>query len=584
VKPDLIHRILVGLILVGSMMFAPLASLGQSVTGTSESASSRLTVGTAAGSMTMAAAQGTLANQLANPGAPVQAVSSPAPLYSFILGYGPNANIITAQDSLNGNWSYSYDEFNRLLTASGDVQGQSFDYDAYGNRWHENATRGQVPSAQFVFDNSNRVVGSGVQYDALGNVINDGVHRYTYDAENRLVKVDLNPDGSSAASYTYDAFGRRVSKTAAGAATEFLYDLAGRVIAERDSTTGAWNRSEVYAGGRHLATYARNTTYFRHSDWLGSSRVKTLPDGTVAETCTSLPFGDGLTCTPGAGQSASPDLFAGYERDQETQLDHTLFRKYSSAQGRWTTPDPYLGSIDLANPQSLNRYAYVLNNPVNLRDPLGLGDCVYYADDGNQIEEIDSESNEGECRGNGGEWFANGFPTDGSITVVGNFPVVPFVPEGPSYNIWTPIPLLMYAHPIGPQKATAPAPCRIPQGLSRQTPFVLPTIAQQIALAGHRETTMSAAPPSGPSMRAATRDEILFPWPANASASCIQTCLALTHGQLMACPSFCSGERPEFERESPHIEENRVPFQVEVERQNNRFDYVFTCAPTSGGD
>jgi RHS repeat-associated protein len=580
VKPDLIRRILVGLILVGSMMFAPLASLGQSVTGTSESASSRLTVGTAAGSMTMAAAQGTLANQLANPGAPAQAVSSPAPVYSFILGYSPNANIITAQDSLNGNWSYSYDEFNRLLTASGDVQGQSFDYDAYGNRWHENATQGQVPSAQFVFDNSNRVVGSGVKYDALGNVIDDGFHKYTYDAENRLVRVDLNPDGSSAASYTYDAFGRRVSKTAAGAATEFLYDLAGRVIAERDATTGAWNRSEIYAGGRHLATSARNTTYFRHSDWLGSSRVKTLPDGTVAETCTNLPFGDGLTCTPGAGQSASPDLFAGYERDQETQLDHTWFRKYSGAQGRWTTPDPYLGSMNLANPQSLNRYAYVLNNPLNLRDPLGLN-CVW--DDGSSDDAPeDGGATSDECAAEGGTWV-DGSLND-NIDVNGNYPVVPFMPEGPSYNIWTPIPRLMYAHPIGPQKATAPAPCRIPQGLSRQTPFVLPTIAEQIALASHRETTMSAAPPSGPSMRAATRDELLFPWPGNASASCIQTCLALTHGQLMGCPSFCSGERPEFEREPLHIEESRVPFQVEVERQNNRFDYVFTCAPTSRGD
>ncbi|MBZ5524221.1 MAG: RHS repeat-associated core domain-containing protein [Acidobacteriia bacterium] len=310
---------------------------------------------------------------------------------------------MAAQDSLNGNWSYSYDEFNRLLTASGGGQGQSFDYDAYGNRWHENVTLGQAPFTQFSFDNSNRMIGSGVKYDTLGNVIDDGIHKYTYDAENRLVKVDLNPDGSSAASYAYDAFGQRVSKTAASAATEFLYDLAGRVIAERDAATGAWNRSEIYAGSRHLATYARNTTYFRHSDWLGSSRVKTLPDGTVAETCTNLPFGDGLTCTPGAGQSASPDLFAGYERDQETQLDHTWFRKYSSAQGRWTTPDPYLGSMDLAHPQSLNRYAYVLNNPVNLRDPLGLN-CVW--DDGSYDDDEDPVTgNQKGCENAGGTWY-----------------------------------------------------------------------------------------------------------------------------------------------------------------------------------
>jgi len=57
-------------------------------------------------------------------------------------------------------------------------------------------------------------------------------------------------------------------------------------------------------------------------------------------------------------------------RDAETALDHTWFRQYSSAQGRWLTPDPLAGSV--FNPQSLNRYSYVVNSPTNLIDPLGL--------------------------------------------------------------------------------------------------------------------------------------------------------------------------------------------------------------------
>jgi RHS repeat-associated protein len=58
------------------------------------------------------------------------------------------------------------------------------------------------------------------------------------------------------------------------------------------------------------------------------------------------------------------------QRDSENSLDPTLFRMYSSGQGRWLSPDPIGG--DTSNPQSLNRYAYVLNNPTNLIDPLGL--------------------------------------------------------------------------------------------------------------------------------------------------------------------------------------------------------------------
>jgi len=62
--------------------------------------------------------------------------------------------------------------------------------------------------------------------------------------------------------------------------------------------------------------------------------------------------------------------FAGMYRDGETANDYTWFRMYESNLGRWMTPDPLAG--DISNPQSLNRYAYVGNNPINFTDPLGL--------------------------------------------------------------------------------------------------------------------------------------------------------------------------------------------------------------------
>ena len=62
--------------------------------------------------------------------------------------------------------------------------------------------------------------------------------------------------------------------------------------------------------------------------------------------------------------------FAGMERDSETGNDHTWFRSYESNLGRWLSPDPLAG--DITNPQSLNRYAYAMNNPTNLIDPSGL--------------------------------------------------------------------------------------------------------------------------------------------------------------------------------------------------------------------
>jgi RHS repeat-associated protein len=59
------------------------------------------------------------------------------------------------------------------------------------------------------------------------------------------------------------------------------------------------------------------------------------------------------------------------ERDAESGNDHTQFRQFMPNFGRWMSPDPLAG--DVTNPQSLNRYAYVMNNPINLTDVLGLG-------------------------------------------------------------------------------------------------------------------------------------------------------------------------------------------------------------------
>ena len=60
------------------------------------------------------------------------------------------------------------------------------------------------------------------------------------------------------------------------------------------------------------------------------------------------------------------------EHDAESDTEHAQFRNYASAQGRWLDPDPDMGSYDLTNPQSMNRYAYALNNPASLVDPSGL--------------------------------------------------------------------------------------------------------------------------------------------------------------------------------------------------------------------
>jgi hypothetical protein len=69
-------------------------------------------------------------------------------------------------------------------------------------------------------------------YDAAGNVTNDGVHSYKYDAENRLVKVD----GGATAEYLYDHQNRRVRKIVGSAWTHYVWE-GSQVISEHDGIT-----------------------------------------------------------------------------------------------------------------------------------------------------------------------------------------------------------------------------------------------------------------------------------------------------------------------------------------------------------
>jgi len=102
--------------------------------------------------------------------------------------------------------------------------------------------------------------------------------------------------------------------------------------------------------------------------------MQTFASGNQEETCKSYPFGDGLACT--GGTDATEHHFTGKERDAESGNDYFGARYYNSNMGRFMSPDwsvkitpvPY---AKLSDPQSLNLYAYVLNNPLSHADADG---------------------------------------------------------------------------------------------------------------------------------------------------------------------------------------------------------------------
>ena len=141
-------------------------------------------------------------------------------------------------------------------------------------------------------------------------------------------------------------------------------------------------------------------TRYLFVDHLGSTRLLMNATGTEMKTCDYLRFGKEISTVRGLyPQPGGPNdiKFTSKERDAETGLDYFLARYYSSAQGRFTSPDEFKGGIvdaftgrdienntalpyaDITDPQTLNKYAYVRNNPLRYTDPdghCGLEECI----------------------------------------------------------------------------------------------------------------------------------------------------------------------------------------------------------------
>jgi RHS repeat-associated protein len=121
-------------------------------------------------------------------------------------------------------------------------------------------------------------------------------------------------------------------------------------------------------GGGAAVYTSTGLAYYRHSDWLGSSRLASTPSRTMYYDAAYAPYGENYAA------SGTTDLnYTGQNQDTVAGLHDFLFREYHPNQGRWISPDPAgTGAVDPTNPQTWNRYGYVANNPQSHVDGLGL--------------------------------------------------------------------------------------------------------------------------------------------------------------------------------------------------------------------
>jgi RHS repeat-associated protein len=251
------------------------------------------------------------------------------------------------------------------------------------------------PCPQWAFSAStNQVTTSGFAYDAAGNLTTDGssTRNYTWDAEGRLTQVTDNSDGTST-TYAYNALGQRAELVTTDYQLEQIFNPAGARVGYASVASGSyqWLAAYVPWGGRELAEYSTGTVfYFLHANALGSGTTTTNAGGAASSDILFYPWGQEWGQWSGTYDTHFAGMHAGLQGSPlaDFTMYEAPFRFYASSLGRWHSPDPIAG--DITNPQSLNRYPYVLNNPTTLTDPLGLQGCPPGT----------SGTNPGQCSGN----------------------------------------------------------------------------------------------------------------------------------------------------------------------------------------
>ena len=310
--------------------------------------------------------------------------------------------------ALDTTQDFSYDKLNRLLSASSTNRpadtsyNQSYGYDSFGNMLPTDHINTSPNYSRDAATNRLLLNGTDYTYDAAGQLVGApaimGYHSLWYTAEGYLRSIDNYNTGS----YLYNALGERtLSNHGSSGGWDLYVYLNSQPMADYDNT-GTWT-DNIYANGQKIVRVANDpvngvSTKYYLADQLGTTQMELDATGNVLWQGAFTPFGQEIVNgvaptylgTQPADGTSNRYKFTGKERDTESGLDYFGARYYASGMGRWTTPDwaakaepvPY---AKLDNPQSLNLYSYVKNNPLAQIDPDG--HCCEEEDEKDEVTE-----------------------------------------------------------------------------------------------------------------------------------------------------------------------------------------------------
>ena len=294
----------------------------------------------------------------------------------------------------NGTYtSYGYDAAARLTSmitraGAGSVFiAQNFTLDPNGNITRITGEQPTPPPSgltkSMTFDNTNRLLtddGSLVTHDAAGRMTSNPTSSggaATFVGRDWL--ASFTPTGGSTTSYAYNGFGQRLSRTQGATTSRYLLDQNQElpaVLAENDGSNSP-QRFYIHGIGLLASIDTANNVRTYHPNHRGDILALTNASGTVTESYGYSPYGLTAASNP---LSTNPFRFGGAlgVMDEGNGLHFMRARYYNASLGRFLSMDQLPGGLD--NPQSLDRFAYALGNPMSNVDPSGYEVADYYDD------------------------------------------------------------------------------------------------------------------------------------------------------------------------------------------------------------
>ncbi len=286
--------------------------------------------------------------------------------------------------------TFAYDGLNRLMKSVHPNETMDLTYDASGNIKSKTGvgsySYGQTRCGIKAGPHAVTYTSSGGRtycYDYNGNMTSDTTGRaMQYSIFDKLTKVTK---GTTRSEFAYAPSRSRYMRVdVKGSITTTTYYVGNVEVIKRSNESFTTYRRSL--GGLVIdeKTNGQKNTSYIHTDHLGSTDVISNATGIAEQTFSFNAFGDrrnrndwktlnqdtwSIALSPADSNAKTSRGFTGHEQMDETGLIHMNGRVYEPTLGRFIQADPHIQAP--SNSQSLNRYAYVVNNPLSYSDPTG---------------------------------------------------------------------------------------------------------------------------------------------------------------------------------------------------------------------